>query len=262
MKMKFVNSFDAFLRKVAQRSKSSKSLWYRGQLEQFDLKPSLFRHTEITSFSEAIAKEWLLREDFKELAGYYFQGEVKQGLRGLMQMQHYRVPTRLLDWTRNPLVGLFFALTESQRTGFKEDSAVWMLEPSRWNSLALQNVSARPAPLGIDAPELTAYIPPDPNSIPPSGVNPVAVRGQFDSSRIVAQQGAFVLMGNSPVELESMNSAAIRLKIPDTVLTRVTIPSESAPEMLKDLLTMGITDDFVFPDLDGVVSHIRRKNGY
>jgi len=206
-------------------------------------------------------KEWALRRDFAELANIYYERGIESGLRGIMQMQHYRVPTRLLDWSRNPLVALFFALTESQATDYNDDTSVWLLDPNEWNKRALSRRGGPSHPLGVNDPDVASYVGIDETSVL-IGDNPITIRGHSDNSRIAAQQGAFVLLGNAPTPLETMDDAAVRLKMAGTVLLKMTVPASDARAMLDNLLAMGITDDFVYPDLEGVVSHIRRKAGY
>lgn len=48
----------------------------------------------------------------------------------LVDAQHFGLPTRLVDWTTNPLKGLFFAVENSEFDAVNE--AVYWLEPDAW----------------------------------------------------------------------------------------------------------------------------------
>ena len=78
-------------------------VFYRGHAdESWDLKPSIVRS------DKGIKNEHLL---FRDMVAHVPQdfSECKSALDYLVQMQHYGLPTRLLDVTTNPLIALYFA---------------------------------------------------------------------------------------------------------------------------------------------------------
>ena len=76
----------------------------------WSLTPSIFRSPK------GLEKEHLLFRDMVARMPQSFSG-CKSTLDYLVQMQHYELPTRLLDVTTNPLVALYFACVQQEHTG-------------------------------------------------------------------------------------------------------------------------------------------------
>ena len=82
--------------------------FYRGHSNaNWKLLPSIFRTPN------GVEKEHLL---FRDMVAHEPQSfsECKSALDYLVQMQHYGLPTRLLDVTLNPLVALYFACEKEE----------------------------------------------------------------------------------------------------------------------------------------------------
>jgi hypothetical protein len=170
-------------------------------------------------------------------------------------MQHHGIPTRLLDWTENPFVALFFALEAVRLNAEQKDAAVWVLDPLLLNKLSLSSYSHEGV-LSVGDDLLNGY---KPMKEPRTAANhPVALYGVHNSQRIVAQRGVFVL---SAVTIDPLNM--IDFGAPGaSLLLKMTIPVAKKAEMFKQLFGMGITDSVLFPDLDGLSREIKTRHGF
>lgn len=99
-----ITSVADFIAKIVQiKDEKGVETFYRGHASsKCELLPSIFR------MPNGIEKEHLL---FRDMVAHEPQNflECKSALDYLVQMQHYGLPTRLLDMTLNPLVALYFA---------------------------------------------------------------------------------------------------------------------------------------------------------
>src|ERR1039458_8369661 len=137
------SSVAELLRLLPNVHKRSKTVWFRGQADHsWNLEPSLSRLGKLNT-------ELQLIKQFKQNAHQFLErSSPLTEYDWIFLMQHYGVPTRLLDWTENPLIGLYFAVMSSSFSGkvtkgkavlsFSSDAALWILDPIAWNRHALR----------------------------------------------------------------------------------------------------------------------------
>ena len=230
--------------------------WFRGVRDaDYDLQPTLYRRTDLTSFAQFAGLEQKLLTEFKHRSPPFVGKIPVDALELLFLMQHYGIPTRLLDWTENPFVALFFALEAVRLTGAQRDAAVWVLNPLALNKSSLVSYSHEGI-LSVGDDLLRGYEPM--KEVRTMANNPVALYGVHNSQRIVAQRGVFVL---SAMNLEPLNKIDFGAAKKD-LLMKITIPLAEKQRIFTQLFEMGITDSVLFPDLDGLAREIKTRNGF
>ena len=105
----YIESVSDFLNEIKGiRNKSGYTLFYRGHSDKnYELKPSIYRNENFIKNEDKIYRETIAK------VPYEFNG--KSTIESLALMQHYGVPTRILDLTTNALVALYFACEESKK---------------------------------------------------------------------------------------------------------------------------------------------------
>jgi FRG domain len=152
----------------------------------------------------------------------------------LFTTQHYRVLTRLLDWTEVFAVALFFAL-DGYRPKHAAAPCIWILDPyalNRW-AWGVDDLVA-PANLGWDEPgwEYWSY-----DQLLLDGKmdwdEPTAIYPELRNARLHAQRGAFTIHGD---ETKPLN---VQLGRKRNVLERVVLPREAIPDAVRFLRQAG-----------------------
>jgi hypothetical protein len=108
------------LHKVLGERYSGKQMIYRGVCDaRHKLLPKVGR---LKNYSKTTENQILLL--FKQYAFPYLEYDLNSDWEWLATAQHHGLPTRLLDWTNNPLVAAFFAGENEEQ---KTDAAIYVL---------------------------------------------------------------------------------------------------------------------------------------
>jgi hypothetical protein len=144
--------------------------------------------------------------------------------------QHFGLPTRLLDWTENPLTALWFAI---EKIIEDEVGVVWVFFPDESDIVNVKDIN----PFSISSTKVFC-----PNHI---------------SERITAQSGWFTC------HKRNKNDSFLRLenqtKYKDK-LYRLLIPQKIFEDIRIELNLIGVNANTVFPDLIGLCRHLEWKH--
>ena len=215
-------------------------LLFRGHSdESWDLLPSVKRKCS------AIQERYLTNEfKVKAQSRYSHCPTVDDYSSWLSLMQHFGLPTRLLDWSYSPLVALYFALSSNNESNVP---CIWVLAARILN----ENQGFEPLIYPINAQSYESLIIPAFKKREETGTVGVAMGNEFDS-RIQLQQGAFTIhSSNTP--LNKFENAA-------DFLYKLIISSNCKRELYEELQILGISKSYLFPDLASLSEDLKSKH--
>jgi FRG domain len=176
--------------------------------------------------------EQRLVEAFKAQCVPHLQRELRDEWDVLAMAQHHGLATRLLDWTSNPLVALWFAVRDPPVD--REPGAVCVFVPTD------DDFAQR---------ERDPYVVQRSKFFRPSHLN----------QRIVVQSGWFsVHRYNKPRSSQGTGrfSRLNRVEGYKKRIKELTIPAQRFSTIRQELDRLGINAATLFPDLDGLSSHL------
>jgi hypothetical protein len=259
-------------------------LWFRGHASyRWHLKPCVFRDELHGRPSRRVKlkcyDETNIYTHIKLRAAKYQQA-YHSAFDWLCLIQHYSLPTRLLDWTESILIALYFAVKDDVAA----DAALFVLNARRLNKL-VRNRPTICSPDSIDTiirSEMAvtrsftkwrsnlsrnARIESIDHNRIESYRMPVAVFPNRLNERMVFQASVFTLHGGklyaketglldsdpipAPVELEEINKE-------QTILEKYKIPRGKRSKIREDLFRLGIHEGTLFPELDHQATYLKQ----
>jgi hypothetical protein len=243
-----IRSVEDLIDVLSQVTADGLERWYRGHRRgDWLLSPSAFREE-----SHRENEETMLARFRHEAAATGLQyGFDEWGW--IAFAQHHELPTRLLDWSQSPLVGLYFATEATEALSAEEDGkngAFFVLNPAKLNRDA-GDADGNLRLLSTSDEDLNKYLPgkdAGPQKTPRAVVAPLL----FD--RIRFQAGTFT------VEQKPRPSQPQPLR--DSPAVRVfVVPGEAKPAIRKQLEALGVNASTIYRDLDRISKRIKKTYG-
>lgn len=281
-------SFEAFFdfRLTLERRKrrlgiTHKHAWFRGQkngaTQGWKLSPTLIREflsSNTNSTLGILKREEDLYNEFCTHNGFSSGTTIQSSWIKLTEMTHYRVPTRMLDWTKSLLTALYFAI-EYYVESLEDDlikgvllnnepeldnnfnPVIYILSPYRLSEASDEKYQAlfqdSKKILSIqNYPDLDYFQRHLRNNSWPFQ-HPIPIITPWENQRILAQKGFFTFHGSDEKPLDEQFTKN------DGIYSSVEIPVEAIQCILIMLIDSDVTKYEIYRDLDTLAHYLKRK---
>ena len=269
---KGITSTEGLVRKVfAIPHDDELTTFYRGHSnrDKYKLEPSLYRNRGHKESEHILFRELLIANPTDFSSDY-------STFEKLVRMQHYSMPTRLLDITSNPLMALYFTCKSNpDKTGevvvmkvrrneikfFDSDTASCIANLARLPQQDKESIdfNLADAPFNESLPvtRLLHFVreerPYFLSKIVPADLKRIlCVKGRMTNNRISSQSGAFLLFGLDATLPEAGNA--------EIAVDRITIKASEKAKILRELDSLNINESTVFPYIENSAKHIAKRH--
>ena len=284
---KAIISLEGYIRKIAKLTSDNSGiqLFFRGHSSvEYKIEPSVFRNANHLDAEHLMIRQLISQhpKDFSDDLTLFDR---------LVRAQHYGLPTRLLDISLNPLVALYFSVCSSATkrasvivvkpdiggqkyydsdtvaclaalslisNGEKQRLRDWIVDWRKRNRRARKANAADLAAFN-ELPEVQKLVQtvrltqPDFRPIvePYDVWKPVLVTPKKIHSRIIAQNGAFIIFG--------LGKKNPNLDLPGISFEEIHIEQTAKQRFLSELAQVGITESSLFPEIEKAAIAVKNR---
>jgi len=216
--------------------------WYRGHADtSWSLTPSALRYNTLEKRNIALSL----------IAGFKRYSELKldklplkdEELGWIQLAQHYGLPSRLLDWTQNAAIALYFSCYDCP----DEDGAVYLLNPIELN-INTDRKNPRIFDPHIDSSLIKTYLKLTGKQVANGAKRTIAINPVWNSQRVMLQQGVFTLHGSKNFSLDWEDASS---------LVYLIIRKQYKEKLLIELHRVGIHEMSIFPEIEHVCNYLK-----
>jgi len=218
-------------------------VWFRGHaVSTWKLEPKLMRLDPLPSETYYLNR---FKQDASIILGHQPKGEFEW----MFLMQHYGVPTRLLDWSESPLTALYFAIHTHKET----PGSLWILLPSELNKKSNYKPEYEFEIPSFEDEHLIGYLPSTIARELKSKLFPMAAIAPRNSPRMQSQQGVFTICHRENIEVENVGAEGS----PRDHVWKYTISPDAKETFKRELKLMGINRFQLFPELESLSENLK-----